>query len=59
MSTLQESVFWSAVAVLFVLAAWLLASEALTEANRQINRSLTVLDNDPGDDHPEDDWAAS
>lgn len=58
MSTLQQTVFWSAVVGLFVLAAFCLASEALRAADSQLRRSLAVLD-DPGDDHPEDDWAAS
>lgn len=59
MSTVQQVIVYGVVIGLFVWATWLLASEALAEANRQINRSLAVLDSDPGDDHPEDDWAAS
>jgi hypothetical protein len=59
MSTLQQSVFWSAVVGLFVLAAFCLASEVLRAANSQLRRSLSVLDDDPGDDYPDDDWAAS
>lgn len=58
MSTLQQAVFWSAVVVLFLVAAFCLASEALFGANVLLRRSLSVLD-DPGDDHPDDDWAAS
>lgn len=58
MSTVQQVVVYGFVIVLFVSAAWLLASEALFGANSQLRRSLSVLD-DPGDDHPEDDWAAS
>lgn len=58
MSTVQQVIVYSVVIVLFVSAAWLLASEALFGAGVLLRRSLSVLD-DPGDDHPEDDWAAS
>jgi len=58
MSMVQQVIVYGVVIVLFVSAAWLLASEALRAANSQLCRSLSVLD-DPGDDHPEDDWAAS
>ena len=58
MSTVQQVVVYGFVIVLFVSAAWLLASEALFGAEVKLRRSLSVLD-DPGDDFPEDDWAAS
>lgn len=59
MSTVQQVVVYGVVIVLFVSAAWLLASEALFGAEVQLRRSLSVLDSDPGDDYPDDDWAAS
>lgn len=58
MSTVQQVIVYGVVIALFVSAAWLLASEALFGAGVLLRRSLSVLD-DPGDDHPEDDWAAS
>lgn len=59
MSTLQQTVFWSFVVVLFLVAAFCLASEALRAARSQLRQSLAVLDSEPGDDYPDDDWAAS
>lgn len=54
MSTVQQVIVYGVVIVLFVSAAWLLASEALFGANVVLRRSLSVLDGP--DDHPDDDW---
>lgn len=59
MSTVQQVIVYGVVISLFVWATWLLASEALFGAEVQLRRSLSVLDSDPGDDYPDDDWAAS